>query len=137
MLPALLRKIHDAKAQGQPEVVVWGSGRPRREFLHVDDMADACIFVMQRHDGSEIVNIGCGEDIAIGELAPVIADVVGYRGRIVFDASKPDGTPRKLLEVSRLRSLGWKPTVELADGIRSTYAWFLEHHAAVEAGVRR
>ncbi len=104
VLPALLRRFHDAKVQGQGEVVVWGSGRPRREFLYVDDMADACIFVMQRHDGSEIVNIGCGEDVSIGELAQLIAEVVGYRGKIVFDASKPDGTPRKLLEVSRLQA---------------------------------
>ncbi len=134
VLPALLRRFHDAKVQGKAEVVVWGSGRPRREFLYVDDMADACIFVMQRHDGSEIVNIGCGEDIPIGELAQLIADVVGYRGKLVFDASKPDGTPRKLLEVSRLRGLGWAPTLELAEGIRRTYAWFLEHQADGAAG---
>lgn len=135
VLPALLRKFHDAKAQGASEVTVWGSGRPRREFLYVDDMADACIHVMQHHDGSQIVNVGCGEDIAIGELARTIADVVGYRGKIAFDASKPDGTPRKLLDVSRLRALGWAPAVELSEGIRRTYAWFVEHHA--EAGVRR
>ncbi|MGH7688753.1 MAG: GDP-L-fucose synthase [Gemmatimonadaceae bacterium] len=134
VLPALLRKFHDAKVQGQAEVVVWGSGRPRREFLYVDDMADACIFVMQRHDGSEIMNIGCGEDVAIGELAQLVAEVVGYRGKIVFDASKPDGTPRKLLDVTRLKSLGWVPTLSLADGVRTTYEWFVGHHARGDAG---
>ena len=129
VLPALLRKFHEAKLAGAPSVTVWGSGRPRREFLHVDDMADACLFLMERHDGSEIVNIGCGEDVSIAELAEVVREAVGYRGEIVYDRSKPDGTPRKLLDVSRLRGLGWEPRVPLERGVRETYAWYQQHVA--------
>ncbi|HEU4990678.1 MAG TPA: GDP-L-fucose synthase [Gemmatimonadaceae bacterium] len=125
VLPALIRKFHDAAIENRKEVVVWGSGKPRREFLHVDDMADACIVVMEKHDGSEIINIGCGEDVAIGDLAKIIATEVGFAGSIVFDMSKPDGTPRKLLDVNRLHSLGWAPTLSLREGIRRTYAWYL------------
>ena len=130
VLPALLRKFHEAKEAGAPEVTVWGSGTPRREFLHVDDMADACVFLMERYDSGEIVNIGCGEDVSIAELAATVGRVVGYEGEIVFDRSKPDGTPRKLLDVSRLRALGWAPRVGLEEGVRSTYAWYLETIAA-------
>jgi GDP-L-fucose synthase len=130
VLPALLHRFHDAKEAGAPSVTVWGSGTPRREFLHVDDMADACVFLMERYDGDEIVNIGCGADVSIGELAETVRRVVGYEGELVFDRSKPDGTPRKLLDVSRLTALGWTPRIALEDGIRETYAWFLEHVAS-------
>lgn len=130
VLPALLRKFHEAKLAGAPEVTVWGSGRPRREFLHVDDMADACVFVMRNYDGTDIINIGCGQDVSIAEAAEMVRDAVGYRGRIVFDPSYPDGTPRKLLDVSRLNALGWSPSVSLERGLAETYAWYLEHGGA-------
>jgi GDP-L-fucose synthase len=121
VLAALIRKFHDAKADRVPQVVVWGTGRPRREFMYVDDLADACVFVMRRHDDpQQILNIGTGRDISIGELAELVADMVGYEGEIVFDRTKPDGTPRKLLDVSRLKSMGWRATTPLLDGIRQT-----------------
>jgi GDP-L-fucose synthase len=125
VLPALLRKFHEGRRAGAPSVEVWGSGAARREFLHVDDMAEACLFLMERYDSSEIVNIGCGEDVSIGELATLVSDTVGFEGEIVYDRSKPDGTPRKLLDVSRIRALGWTPRVALADGVRETYEWYL------------
>ena len=125
VLPALIRKFHEAKAQGASEVVVWGTGSPRREFLHVDDLAAASLFLMRHYDGEEIVNIGCGRDVTIAELAELVREVVGFTGRIVFDPSKPDGTPRKLLDVSRLESLGWRAKISLRDGIAATYQWFL------------
>lgn len=131
VLPALLRKFHDAVEQQLPSVTVWGTGTPRREFLHVDDLADACVHVMAHHDGSTLVNIGCGEDIAIGDLARLVAEVVGFRGEIVFDRSKPDGTPRKLLDVSRLAALGWRPRIGLREGIASTYRWYIDQRSAV------
>ena len=124
VLPALMRKFHEAKESGSSEVVVWGSGRVHREFLHVDDMADACLLVMQRYDGSEILNIGCGQDVTIAEVAQLMKETVGYEGAIVFDTSKPDGTPRKLLDVSRLFALGWRPSIDLRPGLAETYAWF-------------
>jgi GDP-L-fucose synthase len=124
VIPALIRKFHEAHVARAPTVSVWGTGTPRREFLHVDDLADACVHVMGRHDGSDLVNIGCGEDIAIGELARLVADVVGFRGEIVFDAARPDGTPRKLLDVTRLRELGWRPTIPLRAGLEETVAWY-------------
>ena len=127
VLPALMRKFHEAKESGSPEVVVWGSGRVYREFLHVDDMADACLYVMQHHDGSQILNIGCGADVTIAEVAHLVKETVGYEGEIVFDTSKPDGTPRKLLDVSRLFALGWRPRIDLRSGLAATYAWFLEN----------
>lgn len=127
VLPALIRKFHEAKASGAGEVVVWGSGTPRREFLHVDDLADACVFLMQRYDDERIVNVGVGEDVSILELATLVQRVVGFEGRIVLDASKPDGTPRKLLDVSRINALGWRARIGLEDGIRETYRWFLAH----------
>lgn len=129
VLPALMRKFHEAKEAGDPTVSVWGSGRALREFLHVDDMADACVFLMESYDGTEIVNVGCGADISIAELAHMIKDIVDYDGDIVFDSSKPDGTPRKLLDVSRLAQLGWRSRVGLEEGIRDTYAWYLAHAA--------
>jgi GDP-L-fucose synthase len=127
VMPALIRKFHEAKVQGLPEVVVWGSGAPRREFLHVDDLADACLYLMERYDGGELVNIGWGEDISISELANLIGEIVGFNGQIRLDASKPDGTPRKLLDVSRLHGLGWRAQVPLREGIKNVYRWFMEH----------
>ena len=129
VLPALIRKFHEAKAASAPQVTVWGTGTPRREFLHVDDLADACHFLMLNYDSEEIVNVGTGKDITIGDLAVLVGEVVGYRGEIVFDTSKPDGTPRKVVDVTRLASLGWKAKIGLRDGIARTYRWFLENVA--------
>ncbi len=129
VLPALMRRCHEARAGGAPRLTVWGTGKPRREFLHVDDLADACLFLMRTYDEEEIVNVGCGEDISIGELAELVCDVVGYQGEIAYDASKPDGTPRKLLDISRLEAMGWRPKISLRKGIAQTYSWFLEHAA--------
>ena len=126
MLPALLRKVHEAKAGGRSEVVVWGTGAPRREFLHTDDLADALRFLLEKYDSSEIINVGWGQDVTIRELAELICDVVGFRGSLVFDPSKPDGTPRKLLDTSRLQALGWRHTIGLREGIEQIYRWFLE-----------
>lgn len=122
VLPALLRKAHEAKVRGDAHLEVWGSGTPRREFLHVDDLADACVHLMERGYDGPLVNIGCGEDVSIRELAETIQRVVGFEGRLQFDASKPDGTPRKLLDVSRLAALGWRARIGLEEGIRRTYA---------------
>ncbi len=129
VLPALLRKAHEAKVKGADELVIWGSGRPLREFLYVDDTADALVFLMEQGIGSGLYNVGTGEDIAIRDLAEVIMEIVGFSGRIVYDASKPDGTPRKLLDVSRLKALGWSASTALRDGIALTYRDFLAHHA--------
>ena len=129
VLPALLRKFHEAKESAAPKVVVWGTGSPRREFLHVDDLADAAVYLMNHYDSPEIVNVGVGEDISIRELAELIRDIVGYTGEIVYDTSKPDGTPRKLLDVSRLAAAGWRARIPLREGIAQTYRWYLEHHA--------
>lgn len=127
VLPALIRKFHDAKERGDESVTVWGTGEPRREFLHVDDLADACVYLMDNYSGSEIVNIGVGEDVSIRELAELVRDVVGYEGGIVHDASKPDGAPRKLLDVSKLRGLGWEAGIPLRKGVEDTYRWYVEH----------
>ena len=127
VLPALIRKVHEAKNDRAKEVSVWGSGTPRREFLHVDDLADACFFLLENYDSPEIVNIGCGEDVSIRELAEVVCEVLGFEGSLVFDSSKPDGTPRKLMHVGRLLALGWKPRIGLKDGIRDAYDWFLKN----------
>ncbi|MFY9724443.1 MAG: GDP-L-fucose synthase [Bryobacteraceae bacterium] len=129
VLPALIRKTHEALRTGAPEIVVWGSGKPRREFLHVDDLADAAVFLMLHYDSGEIINVGTGTDVTIRKLAEMIACAAGYTGRIAFDASKPDGTPRKLLDISRLKALGWKPKVALADGIAGTWRWYLDNEA--------
>jgi GDP-L-fucose synthase len=127
VLPGLLRKFHDAKIANQPRIRLWGTGGARREFLHVDDLADACLLLMKRYDSGDIINIGRGSDLTIRELAEMIAGIVGYRGVIDWDASKPDGTPRKLLDVSRVSALGWRPRIALDAGIRETYRWFLEN----------
>ena len=134
VLPALLRKFHEAKVSGAESVTVWGSGRPRRELMHVDDCADAVVHLLKHYSGEEIINIGTGEDIEIKDLASLIRQIVGYRGAIEFDSSKPDGTPRKLLEVSRLEGLGWRARIDLSDGIRATYDWYLEHVKELRTG---
>ena len=126
VLPAMIRKFHEAKVNNSPEVVLWGTGSPKREFLHVDDLADACIFLMNNYTDPGIVNIGTGEDLTIKELAEMIKDIVGFEGKITWDSSKPDGTPRKLLDVSRLNRLGWKVKIEFEEGIYSVYEWFKE-----------
>jgi GDP-L-fucose synthase len=134
VLPAMLRKFHEAKVDGHTEVKLWGTGTPRREFLHVDDLADACLFVMQNHGGDEILNAGVGDDISILQLANLVKHVVGYAGAIVWDPGKPDGTPRKLLDISRLNALGWRARIDLHTGIAETYRWFLDHRAEVRMG---
>jgi len=133
VLPALLRKIHEAKESGAQQVEVWGTGAPRREFLHVDDLADACLFLMERYDEALWINVGWGRDETIAELARTICGVVGFEGSLRFDSSKPDGTPRKLLDTRRLTALGWTPRIGLTAGIRSTYAWFLENRASLKS----
>jgi GDP-L-fucose synthase len=127
VLPALIRKFHEAKRRGEATVEIWGTGTPRREFLHVDDLADAVLFMLQNYDDEKIVNVGWGEDVTIRELAEMIKSATGYTGGLIFDPSKPDGTPRKLLEVSRMNALGWRPRIPLKAGIESTYSWFKEH----------
>jgi len=133
VLPALIRKFHDAKAEGRGEVVIWGTGSPRREFLHVDDLADACLFIMEYYDRDLHINVGTGEDLSILELAEMVQDVVFPEAGLTFDTSKPDGTPRKLLDVSRLHGLGWHHRISLRDGIAATYQWFLDHHAEIRS----
>ena len=129
VLPALIRRVHEAKVRGEENVTVWGTGTPRREFLHVDDLADAILYLLQSYDAEPMVNIGWGQDVTIRELAEIILSVIGYSGRLIFDASKLDGTPRKLLDVSKLTQLGWQPRISLKEGIERTYAWFTEHFA--------
>ena len=126
VLAALLRKAHEAKMRKARELAVWGSGTPRREFLHVDDLASACLFLLEKYDSPEIINVGCGEDFSIRELAELICDIVGFEGQLAWDDTKPDGTPRKLLDVTKLQNLGWRPTIPLRDGIAQTYEWFLK-----------
>jgi GDP-L-fucose synthase len=130
VLPALIRKFHEAKVRGEESVVIWGTGEPRREFLHVDDLADACVFLMREYEDPDIINVGVGRDISVRELAELIREVVGYEGRIDHDTSRPDGTPRKLMDVSRLTGLGWTASIPLEEGVRRTYEWFLEHGPA-------
>jgi GDP-L-fucose synthase len=127
VLPAMMRKFHDAKIAGARDVTIWGTGTPRREFLHVDDLADACVFLMDRYDGTDHINVGTGEDLSIRELAEMVRDIVYPDAQLVFDTAKPDGTPRKLLDVSRLHALGWRHRIGLREGIASTYQWFTTH----------
>ena len=129
VLPALLRKAHDAKTRNENKLIVWGTGKPRREFLHVDDLASACLLLLEKYDSPEIVNIGYGEDITVRELAELICGVVGFNGELVWDATKPDGTPRKLLDITKIRALSWQPTIPLRQGIAQTYEWFLANRA--------
>ncbi len=128
VLPAMIRKFHDAKISSAPSITLWGTGSPMREFLHVDDLAKACVFLMNSHDDSQIINIGTGEDVTIKNLALMIKEIVGYEGEIQWDSSKPDGTPRKLLDVSKLHNLGWKHTIDIKDGISSTYKWYKDNN---------
>ncbi|MFJ1818289.1 GDP-L-fucose synthase family protein [Streptomyces sp. NPDC093108] len=130
VLPALIRRFHEARRDGAPSVTLWGSGNPRREFLHVDDLAAACLLLLERYDGEEPVNIGCGADLTIRELAATVQEVTDFQGSVAWDTSKPDGTPRKLLDVSRLTALGFTPRIPLRDGIAQTYAWWLERRTA-------
>ncbi len=127
VLPALIRKFHQAKEGGWDAVTLWGTGKPFREFFHVDDLADACLFLMENYEDPEIINIGVGEDLSIAELAGMVRDVVGFTGQILFDASKPDGTPRKLVDTSKINTLGWKAKIRLREGIEETYQWFLDN----------
>lgn len=133
VLPALIRKFHEAKEQGLSEVEIWGTGTPRREFLHVDDFADACLFLMERYEGEEWINVGCGIDITIADLAKLIARIVGYAGSLRFDTMRPDGSPRKQLDTRKLTALGWAPRIDLEAGIRETYRWFVENRSVARA----
>jgi GDP-L-fucose synthase len=132
VLPALIRKFHDAKVRGSPSVIVWGTGLPRREFLYVDDLAEAVVFLLERYSEERIINVGMGEDISIRELAELVKDVIGFEGDLVFDSSKPDGTPRKLLDVSRLKAMGWQARTPLREGIARTYEWFHDHSESIK-----
>ena len=129
VMPALIRKFHEAKAMNAPTVTVWGSGKPLREFLHVDDCAAACLYLMEQYEDEGIVNIGVGEDVSIADLARMVGEAVGYQGEIVYDSSKPDGTPRKLVDTSKINGLGWQAGIPLQEGIKSTYQWFLDNEA--------
>jgi GDP-L-fucose synthase len=128
VLAALLRKAHEAKTRKDRELIAWGSGKPRREFLHVDDLASACALLLEQYNSPEIINVGCGEDISIRELAELICDIVGFDGELAWDTTKPDGTSRKLLDLTKLRALGWKPSIPLRDGIARTYEWFVANY---------
>ena len=127
VVPALIRKIHEAKVSGASQVTIWGTGLARREFLHVDDLAEACLFLMMKYDSGQILNIGVGRDISIKELAGLIAEIVGYSGELIFDSTKPDGTLRKVLDITRITKLGWSPCISLRNGLESTYQWYLEN----------
>ncbi|MGB3437366.1 MAG: GDP-L-fucose synthase [Actinophytocola sp.] len=131
VLPALIRRFHDARVRAEPVVRVWGTGRPRREFLHADDLARACLTLLRHYDGDQPVNVGTGQDLPIADLAGSVADAVGYRGEIAFDEDRPDGTPRKVLDISRLSAMGWRPTISLADGVTATYQWYLDNREHV------
>jgi len=130
VLPAMIRKFHEAKLGLTPRVALWGTGTPRREFLHVDDLARACLFLMDNYDSAEIINVGVGEDISIAELARLVAEAVGYSGAVEFDSSRPDGTPRKLLDSTRVTQLGWRAQINLREGVRRTYEWYVQHEDA-------
>jgi GDP-L-fucose synthase len=136
VLPALMRKFHESRERGEKEVTVWGTGSPRREFLHVDDLADACLYLMRHYDADAHVNVGTGEDLSIRELAELVGEIVAPGVELAFDATKPDGTPRKLLDVSRLHDLGWHHRIDLRAGLESTYSWFREHYAELLASNR-
>ena len=128
VLPAFIRKVHEAKQAGAKSITVWGTGTPRREFLHTTDLAEACLFLLEHYDEPDLVNIGCGEDVTIRELAETVCDVLGFDGTLEFDASKPDGTPRKLLDISKIKALGWSPRIPLREGIADAYRWFRENY---------
>ena len=136
VLPALMRKFHEAKIKNEPNVTVWGSGKPLREFLNVDDLADACLYLMENYTGNEFFNVGYGEEVSIMELAQMVKQTVGFQGEIIMDASKPDGTMRKLTDISRIKSLGWKPEITLEQGLKETYQWFCEKYESGDFAVR-
>ena len=136
VLPALMRKFHEAKIKGESRVTVWGSGKPLREFLNVDDLADACLFLMDNYEGDDFFNVGYGEEVTIMELAELVKKTVGFEGEIVMDASKPDGTMRKLTDISRIRALGWEPKITLKAGLKETYRWFCEKYETGDFAVR-
>jgi GDP-L-fucose synthase len=138
VVPAMIAKMHAAKTNGAPEVELWGTGRPRREFLHVDDLADACVRLLEVYSDEAPINVGCGADLTIADLAEKVRTVVGFEGRLRFDPERPDGTPQKLLDVSRLSALGWRPRIPLDQGVADTYGWYLEHveRAGIGDGVR-
>ena len=129
VLPALIRKVHEAKQAGAKNIAVWGSGNPRREFLHTDDLADACVFLLEHYDQPDLINVGCGEDVTIRELAETVCDVLGFEGSLEFDPTKPDGTPRKLLDIQKIKSLGWSPKIPLREGIADAYDWFIKNQS--------
>ena len=129
VLPAFIRKVHEAKKSGAKSITVWGTGTPRREFLHTTDLAEACLFLLEHYDEPDLVNIGCGEDVTIRELAETVCDVLGFDGTLEFDTSKPDGTPRKLLDISKIKSLGWSPRISLREGIADAYRWFCDNYS--------
>lgn len=129
VLPALIRKVHEAKQAGTKSIAVWGSGNPRREFLHTDDLADACVFLLNHYDQPDLINVGCGEDVTIRELAETVCDVLGFEGTLEFDPTKPDGTPRKLLDIQKIKSLGWSPKIPLREGIANAYDWFIKNQS--------
>jgi GDP-L-fucose synthase len=129
VLPALIRKVHEAKQAGAKNIAVWGSGNPRREFLHTDDLADACVFLLEHYDQPDLINVGCGEDVTIRELAETVCDVLGFEGTLEFDPTKPDGTPRKLLDIQKIKSLGWSPKIPLREGIANAYDWFIKNQS--------
>jgi GDP-L-fucose synthase len=129
VLPALIRKVHEAKQAGAKSITVWGSGQPRREFLHTDDLADASLFLLEHYDQPDLINLGCGEDVTIRELAETVCDVLGFEGALEFDPTKPDGTPRKLLDIAKIKSLGWAPKIPLREGIANAYRWFVENQS--------
>jgi Nucleoside-diphosphate-sugar epimerases len=129
VLPALIRKVHEAKQAGTKSITVWGSGQPRREFLHTDDLADASLFLLEHYDQPDLINVGCGEDVTIRELAETVCDVLGFEGTLEFDPTKPDGTPRKLLDIQKIKSLGWAPKIPLREGIANAYHWFVENQS--------
>ena len=129
VLPALIRKVHEAKQAGTKSIAVWGSGNPRREFLHTDDLADACVFLLEHYDQPDLINVGCGEDVTIRELAETVCDVLGFEGTLEFDPTKPDGTPRKLLDIQKIKSLGWSPKIPLREGIADAYDWFIKNQS--------
>ena len=129
VLPALIRKVHEAQKAGAKSIAVWGSGNPRREFLHTDDLADACVFLLEHYDQPDLINVGCGEDVTIRELAETVCDVLGFEGTLEFDPTKPDGTPRKLLDIQKIKSLGWSPKIPLREGIADAYDWFIKNQS--------
>ena len=129
VLPAFIRKVHEAKKSGAKSITVWGTGTPRREFLHTTDLAEACLFLLEHYDEPDLINIGCGEDVTIRELAETVCDVLGFDGKLEFDTSKPDGTPRKLLDISKIKSLGWSPRISLREGIADAYRWFCDNYS--------